>query len=143
VLCSSILARTLLLFKQKFGTIPLSGVLPDMTSTTDNYMQLQELYTTQAHHDLQQFLGILHSVLQAHGLPANTIPDDEIDIFCKNGDHIQQVTTSSIASEINLSSEEIISYVQNTLQDDLYDDPAQVNALIQYHLLCPYYLFCC
>lgn len=78
----NILVEAMRIYCQQFeNSVPLSGNLPDMTSTTDQYMQLQQIYSQQAHRDQFQFNIILQTILQSHGVPANTIGEEEIEVF--------------------------------------------------------------
>lgn len=44
--------------------IPLSGQIPDLTSTTELYVQLQQVYMKKAAEDLKEFKQILHGLLE-------------------------------------------------------------------------------
>lgn len=46
------------------STLPLSGTIPDMTATTEQYVLLQQVYQTKARADLQRFTDILQSILK-------------------------------------------------------------------------------
>ena len=54
----------------------------------------------------------------------SAIPDDLIDTFCKNALNLQTVSTRSIAQELSQTPE--CEVVSEALQDELYDDPIQV-----------------
>jgi len=55
-----------------------------MHSSTTAYIALQNLYKDQHKSDLAKFRTILASVLDEVGLPADAIPDDELEGFVKN-----------------------------------------------------------
>lgn len=55
-----LLASALARFVELEGALPLSGKLPDMTSTTDFYITLQNIYQDKAHADLELFTTLLH-----------------------------------------------------------------------------------
>ena len=45
------------------GRLPLGGGVPDMTSSTELFVQLQQLYSQQAEADLQRFCAILQTLI--------------------------------------------------------------------------------
>lgn len=63
---------------------PLSPALPDMHSSTQAYIALQNLYKEQHKSDLAKFRSVLASVLEEVGLPADAVPDEEVEGFVKN-----------------------------------------------------------
>ncbi len=61
----SFLVRALALFLEgSGGEIPLSGQIPDLTCTTELYVQLQQVYQHKASEDLRVFKDILGGLLQ-------------------------------------------------------------------------------
>lgn len=61
----SFLVRALDLFMSAHnGAPPLSGHIPDLTATTEQYVLLQQAYQSKARADLDKFTVLLHSVLQ-------------------------------------------------------------------------------
>ena len=46
------------------GLLPLSGQIPDLTATTEQYVQLQQAYQAKARADLERFTVILHGLLK-------------------------------------------------------------------------------
>lgn len=68
---------------QNDGFLPLSGELPDMDSTTENYITLQNIYKAKAQKDLESFTKILLKVQESLPLPV-TIPKETISSFVKH-----------------------------------------------------------
>ena len=61
----SFLVRALDLFlAQNANQLPLSGTIPDLTATTEQYVLLQQAYQAKAKADLDQFTQLLHGVLE-------------------------------------------------------------------------------
>ena len=61
----SFLVRALDMFLAESGNqLPLSGAIPDLTATTEQYVLLQQAYHSKARADLDRFTHILHGVLQ-------------------------------------------------------------------------------
>lgn len=109
---------------------PLSGAIPDMTSTTEMYVELQRLYQQQAESDAKQLKSLLTDVLATAGRLPNSISEEEVDTFCKNAANLLSLKTSALEDELsgsgNSSSKEI---VKDVLENDLFDDPAQTPIL--------------
>ena len=62
---SSWLVRALAIFADRHdGCLPHNGQLPDLTCTTDMYVQLQKVYQLKALHDLNEFKSILSDLLK-------------------------------------------------------------------------------
>lgn len=84
------LARALAEFveSQNEGMLPVTGVVPDMTASTDTYVALQGIYVAKAAEDAAAVLRILQSHLAAAGLPQDRISRDQVAAFCKNAYNI-------------------------------------------------------
>lgn len=70
------------------GVLPITGVVPDMTASTETYVALQQVYVTKAKEDATQVLEILKKHLAALELPVEHIATDKVDAFCKNAYNI-------------------------------------------------------
>ncbi|MBW0487074.1 hypothetical protein O181_026789 [Austropuccinia psidii MF-1] len=92
--------------------LPLSGVLPDMKSDTNNYVQLKSIYRRQATQDLMRFKSILSELLEALPVPTDLmvledesdtawpdISDESIEIFVKHSAHLRLIRGRSIEQE--------------------------------------------
>mmetsp|Transcript_1601 Transcript_1601/g.1884 ORF Transcript_1601/g.1884 Transcript_1601/m.1884 type:complete len:539 (-) Transcript_1601:553-2169(-) len=88
-----LMARALKLYVEDRGRsggfLPLSGKLPDMTSTTEMYIRLQEIYQEKASEDLKTFSNMLDKVLEEAGLESTIIPSQERALFCKSATFLQ------------------------------------------------------
>jgi hypothetical protein len=60
-------------FLTEHNTLPLSGAIPDLTATTEQYMLLQQAYQSKARADLDRFTAILRAVLKVHCCPAHIL----------------------------------------------------------------------
>ena len=58
------------------GTLPLSGVIPDMSSDTKSYLQLQRIYMEKAQADLDQVMAFLDG-------SKTTVSREEVGEVCK------------------------------------------------------------
>lgn len=106
------------------GQFPLHGNIPDMTSTTDGFVQLQSIYKEKATQDLQDFTHILKNLL-GKGNPSQPriIDQERVELFCKNAPQILTLSSSSLEQELLHYDE---SCLQEAFQDELFDDPLQV-----------------
>ncbi|ODN77962.1 hypothetical protein L202_05055 [Cryptococcus amylolentus CBS 6039] len=63
---------------------PTSPSLPDMHSSTESYVALQNMYKAQHQADLAKFKELLAQVLEKVGLPVESVPADEVEGFVRN-----------------------------------------------------------
>jgi len=85
------------------GDPPLNGTIPDMTSGTDPYVALQQVYHKKADDDFSQMRKNVNEILSSINQTSASIPDDELKIFCKNVFNIQVLHTRSIADELSFA----------------------------------------
>lgn len=87
--------------KDHRGFPPLDGSIPDMTASTQKYIELQNIYKTKAESDKGEMKKILSAIAQEYGtdLTLSTISDDELGIFCKNIFHLRLTKTRSYIQE--------------------------------------------
>eukprot|EP00934_Nitzschia_sp_Nitz4_P007493 Nitzschia sp. Nitz4//scaffold59_size112058//92722//95440//NITZ4_004125-RA/size112058-snap-gene-0.53-mRNA-1//1//CDS//3329555171//7483//frame0 len=72
------------------GRPPLNGSIPDMTSSTEWYIQLQSIYKTQADNDRAAMKALCPGV-----------PDDDLNTFCANVFTVDQMQTRSLVDEFH------------------------------------------
>lgn len=121
-----IMVRALGMFISKtHGEVPLSGMVPDMTSTSEYFVDLQQAYQSKATTDKLQFKAIVSSLLSSVGRSTDEISDESIDIFCKNVFNIRKMTTRSMVEEYASPNTE--TFTEMTY--DLYVDPPQTPLL--------------
>lgn len=75
--------KALAYFVEYEGALPLPGSLPDMVSSTSNYITLQQLYRNKALKDQGKFAELLQLLLSKVG-KAEDVPIDLVASFCKN-----------------------------------------------------------
>lgn len=89
------------------GRPPLNGSIPDMTASTDWYVQLQRIYKDQAEKDLKAMSDLCVGVA-----------DDDIISFCANVFTIEQIETRSLVAEFeNPPDEEMLDNWKMALMD--------------------------
>lgn len=77
-----VLVHALKLFHDQYQTLPVSGTLPDMVSTTAFYNQLQKVYQDKALKDRQLMKEIVEKVCQERQIEA--ICEEDLIRFCKH-----------------------------------------------------------
>lgn len=105
-----ILARAIREFvhNQGNGYLPLRGSIPDMTSSSEMYVQLQRVYQTRASRDVDAVFSHVQHILSSVGKPKNTILKKSVKEFCKNSAFLKVMRYRSIAEEhANFKHEEI------------------------------------
>jgi amyloid beta precursor protein binding protein 1 len=101
------------------GQVPLHGAIPDLTSTTDLYLQLQLVYQQKAKEDRASMRNIIDRMTSSllsnnPNLHVPQIDDELLDLFCKNIYNLKILST-------NLLSEEILSPNSDTISEALMD----------------------
>ncbi|CAI5700772.1 unnamed protein product [Peronospora effusa] len=112
--------------KQNEGLLPVTGVVPDMTASTEWYVALQELYMTKAKEDATKVHQILLNRMCDLKLPQDMISFDAVTAFCKNAPNIGMLETRSVAQEYK--------HV-NLVGVDLEDEDKEQSPLIWYFML--------
>ncbi|CEP12642.1 hypothetical protein [Parasitella parasitica] len=70
------------------GQLPLSGKLPDMKSDTCNYINLQNVYREKALYDINAIKKRVKALTEGSD---TQIPDETVELFCKNAAHIKVI----------------------------------------------------
>lgn len=114
------------------GCPPLAGDIPDMTSETDAYVTLQQLYRGKAQIDAQALMARATSLASAAGVPPDNMPtSEEVALFCKHCRSLLRVRTRSLETELtpasggNTHTAEIVTEVM----EDPYEAPQQTPIL--------------
>ncbi|ORX85288.1 NEDD8-activating enzyme E1 regulatory subunit-like protein [Basidiobolus meristosporus CBS 931.73] len=81
------------------GLLPVTATLPDMKSDTERYIALQNIYRQKAKEDLLALKNHLESLLTSVNRPADSIPEEKIETFCKNAAFLKALKFRSIADE--------------------------------------------
>lgn len=117
------------------NSLPLPGPIPDMTSTTENFVQLQQIYHDKALQDRATFKQLLDTLLGAASVPIERISDETIDLFCKNSATVSSVTTSQVSEGTADSNRVCGECIRDIFDCELYDD-AQQTPIMWYLALC-------
>lgn len=116
-------------FIEREGCLPLQGAIPDMTSTTESYVELQRLYADKAAKDAasvrRNALDAAHCAGVAN--PEEFIPESDATTFCKNCRHVRVLTWRPLEEEL-LASKETSGFVAESARSAL-EDPAKAMSL--------------
>ena len=80
--------------------MPLEGSIPDMTCTTEWYVELQRLYRDKADADADAVLRHARRFLRAAGKPEDAVTREEARFFCRHAAHARAVRWRSVADEL-------------------------------------------
>ena len=96
-----VIARALKFFVENegIGKLPVSGKIPDMTSSTDIYIKLQDIYSAKADHDAKIVFNYVETILKSVESPTN-ITHEITKFFCKNAYNLHAFQDFSLKSQI-------------------------------------------
>lgn len=83
-------------FDENFGKLPVSGFIPDMTSSSEEYLRLQTIYSKKARQDIDSVFELAQSYLNSSSNSPGSSLFDETKLICKNIRDLQLVTTAPI-----------------------------------------------
>ncbi|GBP09102.1 NEDD8-activating enzyme E1 regulatory subunit [Eumeta japonica] len=96
------------------GKLPVCGALPDMTASTDHYIQLQNIYRNQAAIDAEAIYRKVQQITAQ--LHCETISETEVKLFCRHAHNLYLIKGSCIAQEYRLESS-VASYIARYLEE--------------------------
>ncbi|CAH8380858.1 unnamed protein product [Eruca vesicaria subsp. sativa] len=83
------------------GEAPLEGSMPDMTSSTEHYINLQKIYQTKAEADFLSMEQRVKDILVKLGLDPSSISKQTIKSFCKNARKLKVCRYRTIEDEFS------------------------------------------
>lgn len=96
------------------GKLPLKGVLPDMTASTEHYIKLQNIYRAQATMEAEIiYRKVQQIVTQLH---CENISESEVKLFCRHAHDLYLLKGSNIATEHELGSS-VAAYIARYLEE--------------------------
>lgn len=96
------------------GKLPVRGVLPDMTASTELYVKLQNIYRTQAAMDAEIiYRKVQQIVTQLH---CDSISEADVKLFCRHAHDLHLIKGSNIATEYQLGGS-VASYIARYLEE--------------------------
>ena len=121
-----LVALTKYIEQDQHHTFPLSGRVPDMTSTTTYYTQLQTIYQSKAEQDMKKFKLILSETMSSLASSTSISPTEEyIELFCKNAIYLHSITTRTLAQEYSTPDQDAIDEVSLVFNCGVFADSLQ------------------
>ncbi|KAL5794086.1 hypothetical protein ACOSP7_002680 [Xanthoceras sorbifolium] len=99
------------------GEAPLEGSIPDMTSSTEHYVNLQKIYQAKAEADFLSIEQRVRNILKKLGREPESISKATIKIFCRNARKLKVCRYRLIEDEFSNPS---ITELQKYLTDEDY-----------------------
>ncbi|KAL4279358.1 hypothetical protein GQ457_03G011260 [Hibiscus cannabinus] len=99
------------------GEVPLEGSIPDMTSSTEHYVNLQRIYQAKSEADYLVIEERVWNILKKIGRDPHSIPKATIKSFCKNARKLKVCRYCPIENEYNNPS---LAELQKYLTDEDY-----------------------
>ncbi|CAK1543101.1 unnamed protein product [Leptosia nina] len=96
------------------GNLPLRGVLPDMTASTEHYVKLQNIYRNQASVDAEIVYRKVQQIVSQ--LQCDSISETEVKLFCRHAHDLHLIIGSNIALEYQTGSP-VASYIARHLEE--------------------------
>ncbi|GFR05999.1 NEDD8-activating enzyme E1 regulatory subunit [Trichonephila clavata] len=100
------------------GCLPVRGVIPDMTSDTQSYIKLQNIYKAKADEDSHAMYTRVQQLLSNLGKPPNFISEHEVKVFCKNAHCLRVIRGRAIKNEYNPETSNIQSLIADLEHED-------------------------
>ncbi|XP_054816376.1 NEDD8-activating enzyme E1 regulatory subunit AXR1-like [Prosopis cineraria] len=113
---------------ERGGEIPLEGSIPDMTSSTEQYVNLQNIYQAKAEADFVAIERRVRSILKKIGRDSNSIPRTTIKSFCKNARKLKICRFRLIEDEFNSPN---LPELQKYLTDEDYSTAVGIYILLR------------
>ncbi|KAL5573331.1 hypothetical protein UlMin_022928 [Ulmus minor] len=99
------------------GEAPLEGSIPDMTSSTEHYVNLQNIYLAKAEADFLAIEQWVRNILKKIGTDPNSISKATIKSFCKNARKLRVCRYRPVEEEYNSPT---VSELQKYTTDEEY-----------------------
>ncbi|KAG2716997.1 hypothetical protein I3760_03G153800 [Carya illinoinensis] len=103
------------------GEAPLEGSIPDMTSSTELYVNLQNIFQAKAEADCLVIEQRVRYILKKIGKDPNSISKTTLKSFCRNARKLRVCRYRSVEEEFNSP---ILSELQKYLTDEDYSSVA-------------------
>ncbi|RMD43623.1 hypothetical protein DV735_g1541, partial [Chaetothyriales sp. CBS 134920] len=114
-----IIAHSIKTFYDRHSVLPLPGSLPDMKATSSGYIQLQNIYKSKARKDVAEVTGTVRALEKAQAR-SSSIPDSEIELFCKNASHVRVLANHDNlpVPALRLNSPDTLANIKDSLELD-------------------------
>lgn len=86
------------------GMLPVLGTIPDMVSSSEEYLRLQSIYAKKAREDLDQVFGLVQTLINSSNYSPGSSLYDETKYICKNIRDLKLIYTSPIHEEYSFEA---------------------------------------
>ncbi|OUM57555.1 hypothetical protein PIROE2DRAFT_48628 [Piromyces sp. E2] len=86
-------------FAERQGCLPHSGIIPDMKSDTEKYVELQNVYRKKFQEDFCEIREKVNTTLAQINRPINSISDDQIITMIKNASSLRVIRYRTLEDE--------------------------------------------
>lgn len=90
--------------RQPEPRLPISGTIPDMTSSSEEYIRVQNIYAKKARLDVDDVFSIVQNLINASSSSPGQSLYEETKLICKNIRDLRIVGTSQISEEYDFKS---------------------------------------
>jgi len=104
------------------GFLPVSPALPDMHSTTANYIKLKEIFKAKFDEDVGVVERYVQQQLQALQLPLDSIARSEIEHFVRHVRQVRCVRTSALDSEYEPQDADAAEELNEIFNEEEYEE---------------------
>jgi amyloid beta precursor protein binding protein 1 len=124
------LVRALGDFIEQTGQLPLEGSIPDMTSTTESYVELQRLYADRATADHRDVHRRAVMLANAAGLEfaEKYITEEDAKVFCKNCRHAKFIDWRPLTDDYYPNA--YTSHLRDTLRESFADSTRAMSVFV-------------
>lgn len=100
-------------FVESEGALPVRGTLPDMTSDSESYIKLQQLYQSKAQEQADAIYRKCGQIAVNNGAHQDFVLESEAKRFCKHASEIHVMRGSCIADEYTKHCPDLSSYLED------------------------------
>jgi amyloid beta precursor protein binding protein 1 len=94
-----VVSRAVAQFYRDCGKLPLAGVVPDMTASTELYVKLQEIYANRAEGDCAAITAHIATIQKELGL-TKAISPEFVKRYCQNAKYCEVFTFRTLEEEL-------------------------------------------
>lgn len=95
------------------GTLPVKGTLPDMSSDTESYVTLQQIYIKKANMEAEGILRRACEIAKDLGLGQDFISEQEVKLFCKHASELHVTYGTCLADEYEKNNVDLYRYLED------------------------------
>lgn len=91
-------------YNKNHGRLPVSASIPDMISSSEEYIKLQSIYAKKSREDLDHVFSLVQTLFNSSSYSPGSSLYDETKLICKNIREVKLINTSPIYEEYNFGS---------------------------------------